>query len=91
MCTEHPQYSPEDQLEVLRQYAAAHQLEFMQEYADHGRTGLNIAGREGLSRLMEDVEGKRINFSALLVYETVSFWPVALKRRSMLYAESTSH
>ena len=73
MSTEHQQYSPESQLEVIRQYAAAHQMEIVREYADHGRTGLNIAGREGLSRLMEDVEAKRINFSALLVYD-VSRW-----------------
>ena len=73
MSTEHQQYSPENQLEIIPQYAAAHQMEIVREYADHGRTGLNIAGREGLSRLMEEVEAKRINFSALLVYD-VSRW-----------------
>jgi len=73
MSTEHQQYSPENQLEIIRQYAAAHQMEIVQEYADHGRSGLNIAGREGLNRLMEDVEAKRIDFSALLVYD-VSRW-----------------
>jgi len=54
LSTEHQQYSPENQLEIIRQYAAAHQMEIVQEYADHGRSGLNIAGREGLNRLMED-------------------------------------
>ena len=48
-------------------------MEIVQEYSDHGRSGLNIAGREGLNRLMADVEAKRINFTSLLVYD-VSRW-----------------
>ncbi|MDT7810846.1 MAG: hypothetical protein QOJ42_762 [Acidobacteriaceae bacterium] len=43
-------------------------MEIVQAYSDHGRSGLNIAGREGLNRLMSDVENKQANFSALLVY-----------------------
>jgi len=73
MSTEHQQYSPENQLEVVRQYAASHNMEIVQEYSDHGRSGLNIAGREGLNKLMSDVESKRTDFSALLVYD-VSRW-----------------
>jgi DNA invertase Pin-like site-specific DNA recombinase len=73
MSTEHQQYSPENQLEVIRQYAASHSMEIVQAYSDHGRSGLNIAGREGLNRLMSDVESKQANFSALLVYD-VSRW-----------------
>jgi DNA invertase Pin-like site-specific DNA recombinase len=48
-------------------------MEIVREYSDHGRSGLNIAGREGLNTLMADVEGKRTDFSALLVYD-VSRW-----------------
>ena len=44
MSTEHQQYSPENQLEVIRQYAASHNMEIIHEYSDHGRSGLNIAG-----------------------------------------------
>jgi DNA invertase Pin-like site-specific DNA recombinase len=73
MSTEHQQYSPENQLEVVRQYAASHNMEIVQEYSDHGRSGLNIVGREGLNKLMLDVESKRTDFSALLVYD-VSRW-----------------
>jgi hypothetical protein len=66
MSTEHQQYSAENQLEVVRQYAASHNMEIVQEYSDHGRSGLNIAGREGLNKLMSDVESKRTDFSAML-------------------------
>ena len=73
MSTEHQQNSPENQLEVIRKYAAAHQMEVVREYSDFGQSGLNIAGREGLNKLMTDVENKRVDFAALLVYD-VSRW-----------------
>jgi DNA invertase Pin-like site-specific DNA recombinase len=73
MSTEHQQYSPDNQLDVIRQYAASHNMEIVQVYSDHGRSGLNIAGREGLNQLMSDMENKVANFSALLVYD-VSRW-----------------
>ena len=69
MSTEHQQYSPENQLEIIRQYAAAHNMEIVQDYSDHGRSGLNIAGRQALNQLMADVEAKRTNFTSLLVYD----------------------
>jgi DNA invertase Pin-like site-specific DNA recombinase len=66
MSTEHQQYSPENQLEVVRQYAVSHNMEIVQAYSDHGRSGLNITGREGFNRLMSDVENRRAEFSARL-------------------------
>lgn len=73
MSTEHQQYSPENQLEVMRQYAASHNMEVVKVYSDHGRSGLNLAGREGLNQLLEDVEKHRVSFTSLLVYD-VSRW-----------------
>jgi DNA invertase Pin-like site-specific DNA recombinase len=69
MSTEHQRYSPKNQLDIIRQYAADHNMEIVQVYSDHGRNGLNIAGREGLNQLMSDVENKRVNFTSLLVYD----------------------
>jgi DNA invertase Pin-like site-specific DNA recombinase len=73
MSTEHQHYSPENQLDVIRQYAADHNMDIVQAYSDHGRGGFNIAGREGLNQLMSDVEAKRTDFTSLLVYD-VSRW-----------------
>src|SRR5580704_5551104 len=69
MSTEHQQYSPENQADIIRQYAAGHNMEIVRVYSDHGRSGLNIAGREGLNQLMADVEAKRTSFTSLLVYD----------------------
>jgi hypothetical protein len=94
MSTEHQQYSPENQLEIIRQYAAAHNMEIIQEYSDHGRSGLNIAGREGLNQLMADVEAKRTNFTSLLVYD-VSRWggfsPSAIEASTRLWPQTRSN
>jgi DNA invertase Pin-like site-specific DNA recombinase len=49
MSTEHQQYSPQNQVDVIQQYAADHNMDIVQVYSDHGRSGLNIAGREGLN------------------------------------------
>lgn len=46
MSTEHQQYSPENQLDIIRQHAAAHNIEIVQVYSDHDQSALNIAGRE---------------------------------------------
>jgi DNA invertase Pin-like site-specific DNA recombinase len=70
MSTEHQQYSPENQADIVRQYAANHNMEIVRVYSDHGRSGLNIAAREGLNRLMADVEAKRP--SSLLCWPTMS-------------------
>ena len=50
MSTEHQQYSPDNQLDVIRQYAASHGMEIVQVYSDHGRSGLNIAGQPGVPK-----------------------------------------
>jgi hypothetical protein len=66
MSTEHQQYSPDNQLGVIRQYTASHSMEIVQVYSDHGRSGLDIVCREGLNQSMSGMENKAANFSALL-------------------------
>ena len=44
--TDHQQYSPENQLEVIRQYAATHGMEIVQGTRITARTGLiSLVGR----------------------------------------------
>ena len=45
----------------------------MRTYADEGKSGLNIGGREGLQRLLADVRAKNTDFEVILVYD-VSRW-----------------
>jgi hypothetical protein len=38
MLTEHQRYSPEKQIEIIRRYAATHNMEIGQELLDHSRS-----------------------------------------------------
>ena len=58
MSTEHQQYSTENQADVLRDYADKRNREIVRTYADAGKSGLNIQGREALQRLIADVQSE---------------------------------
>jgi DNA invertase Pin-like site-specific DNA recombinase len=73
MSTEHQQYSTENQADRIREYAARHRIEIVRTYADEGKSGLRIDGREALQRLIRDVETGQADFQLILVYD-VSRW-----------------
>jgi DNA invertase Pin-like site-specific DNA recombinase len=73
MSTEHQRYSTENQAEVIAQYAARCGFDIVRTYADHGKSGLRIEGRDALRRLLSDVESGAAEFGAILVYD-VSRW-----------------
>ena len=73
MSTEHQQYSTENQSLAIQEYAKTHDMEIVRTYADHGKSGLNLAGRSGLKMLLSDVHDGLLDFEALLVYD-VSRW-----------------
>src|SRR5882672_9829681 len=73
MSTEHQKYSTENQGEAIRQYAAQRGLEIVRTYADEGKSGLRLDGRDALKQLIDDVQRGRANFQTILVYD-VSRW-----------------
>jgi len=73
MSTEHQQYSTENQADRIQDYADRHGIEIVRTYADEGKSGLNIGGREGLRRLLDDVTKRSVDFELILVYD-VSRW-----------------
>src|SRR6266581_8770700 len=73
MSTEHQQYSTSNQMDVIREYAKRRELEIVKEYSDEGKSGLNIAGRDSLARMIKDVQSGDVTFSSILVYD-ISRW-----------------
>ena len=73
MSTDHQKYSTENQQATIREYADKKNLEIINTYADHGKSGLKIEGRDALRRLIEDVENKRAAFGTILVLD-VTRW-----------------
>jgi DNA invertase Pin-like site-specific DNA recombinase len=73
MSTDGQNYSTDHQRERIREYAAASGMEVVREYADEGKSGLDIKGRAGLLALMRDVQSGNTDFPIVLVYD-VSRW-----------------
>src|SRR3954463_7406127 len=73
MSTEHQQYSTENQADVIRDYAGKRGYEIVKTYADAGKSGLRIEGRDSLKRLLDDVQSGRADFKTILVYD-ISRW-----------------
>jgi hypothetical protein len=73
MSTDMQTYSTEDQKVAIALYAAKNGFQIVKTYADEGRSGLDLKGREGLRRLIDDVQAGEPGFEAILVYD-VSRW-----------------
>jgi DNA invertase Pin-like site-specific DNA recombinase len=73
MSTEHQKYSTENQADVIANYAAARGFEIVRTYADEGKSGLNLSGREALQALIADVTTGNADYAAILAYD-VSRW-----------------
>jgi DNA invertase Pin-like site-specific DNA recombinase len=73
MSTEHQQYSTENQRDAISEYAKERGYDIVKTYADDGKSGLRIEGRESLRQMIEDVQGGTALFKAILVYD-VSRW-----------------
>jgi DNA invertase Pin-like site-specific DNA recombinase len=73
MSTDHQKYSTENQTEAIRQYAARRGLEIVRRYADEGKSGLRLDGRDALKQLIDDVQSGTADFKTILVYD-VSRW-----------------
>jgi DNA invertase Pin-like site-specific DNA recombinase len=73
MSTDHQKYSTQNQAEVIAAYAARRHLSIVRTYADEGRSGLRLDGRDALQGLIEDARCGRADFGFILVYD-VSRW-----------------
>ncbi len=73
MSTEHQQYSTENQAAKIREYAERRGIQIVRTYADEGKSGLRIDGRQALQQLIRDVEAGTADFQIILVYD-VSRW-----------------
>jgi len=73
MSTEHQQFSIENQMAVITEYAKSHDFEVVRTYSDEARSGIDLAHRPGLKQLLDDITNKRADLRAVLVYD-VSRW-----------------
>lgn len=77
MSTEHQQYSTENQGDKIREYAARRNIEIVRTYADEGKSGLRIDGRQALQQLIADVQAGKADFPAGVVAQIQGHKPSA--------------
>jgi DNA invertase Pin-like site-specific DNA recombinase len=73
MSTDSQDYSTDHQREKIREYARNQSIEIVREYADEGKSGLDIKRRAGLLQLIQDVQSQQTDFGLIIVYD-VSRW-----------------
>lgn len=73
MSTEHQEHSTDNQAAEIRLYAARRGYEIVRTYADEGKSGLKLDGRDALKSLLDDIEQGRADFEVLLVYDVSRF------------------
>lgn len=73
MSTEHQQYSTENQLDRIKEYAARRNMAIVRVFEDAGKSGLSVRGRDSLRKMIEEVERGAADFKCILAYD-VSRW-----------------
>lgn len=73
MSTDHQKYSTENQADKIREYAAQNKIEIITTYADEGKSGLSIEGRNSLKKMIDDVQSGTAEFNVILVLD-VTRW-----------------
>jgi DNA invertase Pin-like site-specific DNA recombinase len=73
MSTEHQRYSLVNQKAAIAEYASKRGYEIVGTYADAGKSGLSLKGREALKQLLSDALSPTRSFDAILVLD-ISRW-----------------
>ncbi|VTU20216.1 hypothetical protein SRS16CHR_02598 [Variovorax sp. SRS16] len=73
MSTDHQKYSILNQSALIHVFAETNHMEIVATYSDPGKSGLTLRSRPGLSRLLSDIVGGKVDFEVVLVYD-VSRW-----------------
>lgn len=71
--TPYQRYSLENQKEAILNYAAQNGFEVVRTYSDEAKSGLVLRNRKGMSQMLQDVVGGKVDYRAILVYD-VSRW-----------------
>ena len=85
MSTEHQKYSTDNQSAAIKRYAAKRAFEIVRTYADEGKSGLKLDGRDALKQLLSDIENRDLRLGRVSDDSTL---PVGGDRHAIRKAES---
>jgi DNA invertase Pin-like site-specific DNA recombinase len=73
MSNDHQKYSTLNQSAANHAYATDHGMVVVRTYADEGKSGVSINGRDALKALIAQIQSGDADFDVILVYD-VSRW-----------------
>lgn len=69
MSTDHQQYSTDNQLAAIRNYAAEHGVTLVRTYADKGKSGMRVKGRDDFQTMIDAVTSGMADFELIIAYD----------------------
>lgn len=69
MSTDHQKYSTDNQMDAIRDYAAQNGIEIIRTYADEGKSGMQVKGRDAFLTMIETIKAGRADFDLIVVYD----------------------
>lgn len=71
--TEQQKDSMNNQADTILEFAIKNGMEIVRTYADEGKSGLNMKGRDALKQMLDDVTSGRADYEVILIYD-ISRW-----------------
>lgn len=73
MSTDHQQYSTRNQIEAIKKDAERRGIQIVRYFVDEGKSGLKIAGRKQMQKMLDEVTSGISDFDIIMVYD-ISRW-----------------
>jgi len=69
MSTDHQKYSTDNQLDAIRDYAAKSDIALVRTFADEGKSGMRVKGRDAFQTMIDIIENGMADFDVIIAYD----------------------
>lgn len=69
MSTDHQKYSTDNQLDAIRDYAAKNNIALVHTFADEGKSGMRVKGRDAFQTMIDVIKGGMADFDLVIAYD----------------------
>lgn len=69
MSTDHQKYSTDNQLDAIRDYAAKNGIALVHTFADEGKSGMRVKGRDAFRTMIDIIKSGTADFDLIVAYD----------------------
>lgn len=69
MSTDHQKYSTDNQLDAIRHYATENGIKLTRVYADEGKSGMQVKGRNAFQAMIQVIVDGKADFDLIIAYD----------------------